>query len=60
MQWKGHTTEADTWEEIENLENAIELVEKFEKEYVDNMQKKKNEKELFFKKFNNLLHRTWW
>jgi len=33
VRWKGFTAESDTWEGIENLENAKELVEEFEKEY---------------------------
>ena len=33
VQWKGFTAEGDTWEGRENLENAQELVEEFEKEY---------------------------
>jgi len=33
VQWKGYTAEADTWESRENLENARELVEEFEREY---------------------------
>jgi len=31
--WKGYTAEGDTWESRENLENAKELVEEFEREY---------------------------
>jgi len=33
VQWKRYTAEEDTWENRENLENAKELVEKFEREY---------------------------
>ena len=33
VRWKGYTTEEDTWENRENLENAKELVEEFEREY---------------------------
>jgi len=33
VRWKGYTAEADTWESKENLENAKELVEEFEREY---------------------------
>ena len=33
VQWKGYTVEADTWEGQENLKNAKELIEKFEREY---------------------------
>jgi len=31
--WKGFTAESDTWEGRENLENAKEAIEEFEKEY---------------------------
>jgi len=33
VRWKGYTAEEDTWESRENLENAKELVEEFEKVY---------------------------
>jgi len=33
VRWKGYTAEADMWESRENLENARELVEEFEREY---------------------------
>jgi len=33
VQWKGYMTEGDTWENRENLGNAKELVEEFEREY---------------------------
>jgi len=33
VRWKGFTMESDTWEGRENLENAKEAVEEFEKEY---------------------------
>jgi len=33
VRWKGCTTEEDTWESRENLKNASDLVEEFEKEY---------------------------
>jgi len=33
VRWKGYTMEEDTWENRENLENAKELVEEFEREY---------------------------
>jgi len=32
VRWKGYIAEEDTWKELENLGNMIELVEKFEKE----------------------------
>jgi len=31
--WKGFTAESDTWEGRENLRNAKEAIEEFEKEY---------------------------
>ena len=33
VRWKGFTTELDTWERKENLENAKEAVKEFKKEY---------------------------
>jgi len=33
VQWKGYIAEGDTWENRENLGNAKELVEEFEREY---------------------------
>jgi len=33
VQWKGYIAKGDTWESRENLENAKELVEEFEREY---------------------------
>ena len=33
VRWKGYTMEEDTWENRENLENAKELVEEFERIY---------------------------
>ena len=33
VQWKGFIAESDTWEGIENLGNAKEAVEEFEREY---------------------------
>jgi len=33
VRWKDYTVEKDTWENRENLENAKELVEEFEREY---------------------------
>ena len=35
VRWKGFTTEGDTWEWRENLKNAEELIEKFEKKEVE-------------------------
>jgi len=33
VRWKGCTAEENTWESRENLRNAMELVEEFEREY---------------------------
>jgi len=33
VQWKRYIAEEDTWENRENLKNAKELVEEFEREY---------------------------
>jgi len=33
VRWKGFMVESDTWEGKENLENAKEAIEEFEKEY---------------------------
>jgi len=33
VRWKGYTVEGDTWKNRENLGNAKELVEEFEREY---------------------------
>ena len=33
VQWKGCTAEEDTWENKENLKNAMELVKEFKREY---------------------------
>ena len=33
VRWKEYTAEEDTWENRENLGNAKELVEEFEREY---------------------------
>jgi len=33
VRWKGYMVEGNTWESRENLENAKELVEEFEREY---------------------------
>jgi len=32
VRWKGYTAEEDTWERLENLKNARDLVKEFEKE----------------------------
>ena len=33
VRWKGFTAEGDTWENIENLQNAGDLLREFEEEY---------------------------
>jgi len=38
VRWKGFTAESDTWEGRENLENAKEVIEEFEKEYWQDME----------------------
>ena len=35
IRWKGFTAEGDTWERRENLKNAEELIEEFEKEGIE-------------------------
>jgi len=32
VKWKGYTVEENTWERLENLKNAREKIEEFEKE----------------------------
>jgi len=32
VRWREYTVEKDTWKGLRNLENAIDLVEEFEKE----------------------------
>jgi len=38
VHWKGFMAESDTWEERENLKNAQEAIEEFEKEYRRDME----------------------
>ena len=38
VRWKGFTAESDTWEGRENLKNAQEAIEEFEKEYRQDME----------------------
>jgi len=38
VRWKGFTAESDTWEGRENLRNAKEAIEEFEKEYQRDME----------------------
>ena len=50
VRWKGFTAESDTWEGRENLENAKEAIEEFEKEYQRDMKDvvwQKREEETF-------------
>jgi len=50
VQWKGFTVELDTWKERENLGNAKEAIEKFKKEYKQDMEdvrKQKRKEETF-------------
>jgi len=44
VRWKGYTAEADTWESKENLENARELVEEFEREYGEEAEELRQQK----------------
>jgi len=44
IQWKGFTAEGDTWKRRENLKNAEELIEEFEKEGVEVRWQEKVEK----------------
>jgi len=39
VQWKRYIAEGDTWENRENLKNAKELVEEFEREYREEAKK---------------------
>jgi len=48
VRWKGYTAEEDTWESRENLENAKELVEEYEKIYgeeVEELRRQEQEEE---------------
>jgi len=50
VQWKGFIVELDTWEGRENLENAKETIEEFEKEYrwdMKDIRKQKREERIF-------------
>jgi len=50
VQWKGFTAESDTWEEKENLENAKEAIEEYEREYrrdMEDVRRQEKEEETF-------------
>ena len=50
IQWKGFTVESDTWKGKENLDNAKEVIEKFEKEYrrdIEDIRRQKREEGTF-------------
>jgi len=58
VRWKGYTAEEDTWESRENLENAKELVEEFEREYGEEVEElRRQEQEEEEKKFSRELPR---
>ena len=44
VQWKGYTTEEDTWENRKNLGNTKELVEEFEREYREEAEELRRQK----------------
>jgi len=50
VQWKGFTAEANTWEGKENLGNAKEAIEEFEKEYrrdIEDIRRQEREERTF-------------
>jgi len=58
VRWKGYTAEEDTWESRENLGNAKELVEEFEREYGEEAEELRRQKlEEEEKKFSRELPR---
>ena len=58
VRWKGYTVEEDTWENRENLENAKELVEEFEKIYREEVEElRRQEQEEEEKEFSRELPR---
>jgi len=44
VRWKGYTAEGDIWENRENLGNAKELVEDFEREYGEEAEELRRQK----------------
>ena len=52
--WKGFTAEGDTWEKRENLKNAEELIEEFEKEGVEVRQQEKVKKKKEVDKYRRM------
>jgi len=58
VRWKGYMVEEDTWENRENLENAKELVEDFEREYGEEVKElRRQEQEEEEKEFSHELPR---
>ena len=50
VRWKGFTAESDTWKGRENLGNAKEAIEKFEREYrrdIEEVNQQEKEEEIF-------------
>ena len=50
MRWKRFTAESDTWEGKENLENAKEVIEEYEREYrrdIEDVRRQEKEEETF-------------